>query len=214
MCSSDLNAAFKYLGIRLTVKGGTEQEILHVQQTMGAMAKKLRFHPYKHRQANAMIRVAAHPVFTYSSTVAAWSHQRLRDLGSRWGLMSKRAWGLTDGHNSAPFLLPKEEGGVQKNSPIRLGAKQATTLTERLIKALDGDVRRLANDEWDRLMATWGSGRTNEVQLMLMLEETSKPRTLFAPKWGCHDFRRMSVSGSCPAPPRAPSTSINPPQPP
>ena len=93
--------------------------------------------------------------------------------------MGRRAWGFTDGHNAAPFLIPPERGEIHKNSPARLAAKSATMLTERLLKGLDGDVLHLANDEWIRLKETWGTERVDEVQIMLMLGE-GQSRTLIA----------------------------------
>eukprot|EP00961_Rhodomonas_salina_P257351 3478020-Rhodomonas_salina.1 len=69
--------------------------------------------------------MAVHPVFTYSSSLTSWTMDTLQPIHDLWGLMGKRAWDLTEGHHSSPFLTPATEGGVASTSPFHLAAKHS-----------------------------------------------------------------------------------------
>eukprot|EP00961_Rhodomonas_salina_P292120 3932643-Rhodomonas_salina.2 len=95
--------------------------------------------------------------------------------------MQKKVWSLTDGHNTAPFLLPAEEGGVQTRTPARLLAKHTASLLQRLGNDLDGEALQLMQHEWGKLQTTWGTSSVEEIQTMLLLEESvARPTTLLS----------------------------------
>mmetsp|Transcript_30074 Transcript_30074/g.61939 ORF Transcript_30074/g.61939 Transcript_30074/m.61939 type:complete len:396 (-) Transcript_30074:63-1250(-) len=101
-----------------------------------------------------------------------WTFRDLQDVEKQWVVMHKRAWHLTDGHNLAPFLLPQEEGGIQKHTPSHIVAKHAVGLAERLASDLDGEMLKLMQDEWNQLTRTWGTSKIREIQTVMLLEES------------------------------------------
>eukprot|EP00961_Rhodomonas_salina_P189778 2560360-Rhodomonas_salina.1 len=125
------DAAVRYLGLRLTVQGDTLAEVSYVLSSMKTAATKFKGHPYSYRQGFQLIPTALHPVFTYSVGVTTWTMTEMQTLHNLWGLMWKRAWDLTEGHNSAPFLTPAEEGGVSQPSPFHLAAKLTLQVLKR-----------------------------------------------------------------------------------
>ena len=115
--------AVRYLGLRLTVTGDTSAEVAYVLSSMQSAATKFKGPPYSYRQGFNLIPTALHPVFTYSVGVSTWTMKEMQILHNLWGLMGKRAWDLTEGHNTAPFVTPHSEGGVAQLSPFHLAAK-------------------------------------------------------------------------------------------
>ena len=97
-------------------------------------------YPYLPEQMNKVVQMVAHPVLAYSGPLANWTFKDLQDIEHQWGLMHKRAWHLTEGHNSAPFLLPPEEGWVQVHTPSRVIAKAAVELATHLVHSMDGEI--------------------------------------------------------------------------
>eukprot|EP00961_Rhodomonas_salina_P020644 277731-Rhodomonas_salina.1 len=74
-----------------------------------------------------------------------------------------------------------EEGGIQSHTPARLLAKHTVNLLSKLGGDLDGETLELAQAEWNNLTAMWGSTTVDEVQTMLLLEESvTRPATLLA----------------------------------
>jgi hypothetical protein len=95
----------------------------------------------------------------YSGPLTNWTFADLLSVEHEWGVMHKRAWQLTDGHNSAPFILPQEEGGFQTHTPSRLLAKTGVGLIEKLARDLDGETLQLMQEEWILLTDRWGTER-------------------------------------------------------
>eukprot|EP00961_Rhodomonas_salina_P159366 2146144-Rhodomonas_salina.1 len=93
----------------MTLTGDTREEKKHVTDTMRRINTKLKSHPWRTDQANAVIGMCEHPVLTYGGPLTQWTFQELHDIERSWAVMHKRAWKLTDQHNTAPFLLPMEE---------------------------------------------------------------------------------------------------------
>eukprot|EP00961_Rhodomonas_salina_P234988 3175811-Rhodomonas_salina.1 len=108
-----------------------------------------------------------------------WTFQELQELERSWAVMHKHAWSLTYQHNTAPFVLPEEQGGVQRHTPARLLAKHTALLLARLGENMSGDMVRLAQAEWDDLVRMWGTTAVDEIQTLLLLEESvHRPATL------------------------------------
>jgi ribonuclease HI len=173
--------AFRYLGMRMSLTGDTRAEKQHVRERMRAVKDKLSSHPYRTDQANKLVDMCVHPVLTYSGPMTQWTYEELRAMEVQWAIMRKKAWNLTDGHNTAPFLLPAEEGGVQGTTPARLLARHTANVMAKLSQDLDGEILQLVREEWSQLVKTWGTARVDQVQLLLMLEDsTTRPATLLA----------------------------------
>jgi len=165
-------AAFKYLGVRMSLTGSTAEEVSYVKERTCAMSKLIEGHPYKPEQMNEVIQMCAHPVLGYGGPLTNWTFWDLQDVEKQWAVMHKRAWHLTDGHNLAPFLLPQEEGGIQQHTPARIIAKHAVGLAERLASDLDGEMAILMQDKWGCITRTWGTTAVHEVQTAMLLEES------------------------------------------
>eukprot|EP00961_Rhodomonas_salina_P292754 3933186-Rhodomonas_salina.2 len=175
------HAAFKYLGVRLSLTGNTKAEKDHVIAETQQISSRLNGHPFRTDQANAIVDMCVHPVLAYSCPLTQWTFRELQSLEHSWAVLQKKAWSLTDGHNTAPFLLPQEEGRVQAHTPARLLAKHTSKLMERLGNDLDGETLELVRAEWAELQATWGTSKAEEIQTMLLLEESGeRPATLLA----------------------------------
>lgn len=148
---------------------------------MKEAAGRLRGHPYSYRQGYSLIPVALHPVFTYSVGLASWTTSTLQSLHNLWGLMGRRAWALTEGHNVAPFLTQGAEGGVAQDSPYHLAARNTLQLLHKACGGLHDDILRLVQVEWVDLCRTWGTTRPQEIQAaLLLLDSTMDARTLLS----------------------------------
>eukprot|EP00961_Rhodomonas_salina_P165514 2230056-Rhodomonas_salina.2 len=139
---------------------------------MQSAATKFKGHPYSYRQGFNLIPTALHPVFTYSIGVSTWTMKEMQILHNLWGLMGKRAWDLTEGHNTAPFVTLHSEGGVAQLSPFHLAAKSSLQLLKRATSGLQTDILQLVQDEWTHLCRTWGTHQPQEIQAALLLSDS------------------------------------------
>jgi len=77
MTRLDPRNAFKYLGVRLSLTGSTQEEVEYVKERTAAICKLLDGHPYRPEQMNAVIQMCAHPVLTYSGPLTNWTFKDL-----------------------------------------------------------------------------------------------------------------------------------------
>ena len=103
---------YKYLGVRLSLDGLTSKERDYIMQACRKAVNALKWHAYTAEQALEVVDMCVKPVFGYSCPLTQWNRRELELLEQQWVSVTKRAWGLTPGHNSAPFRLPPELGGV------------------------------------------------------------------------------------------------------
>ena len=95
--------------------------------------------------------------------------------------VTKRAWGLTPGHNSAPFRLPAELGGVGTAPATTILGKTTLGLLTSLREDADGQVLRLMQVEWQGLTETWGTQDVWQIQLgLLALDKPKEHPTLLS----------------------------------
>jgi len=173
------DVAFKYLGLRVALNGSTREEIKHVQDVMLRSSKLMIKHRYTCAQMNKLITTALHPVFNYSAPLAGWRYANLLELEHTWAVATKRAWKLTDGHPTAQFLLPPEEGWMQLHHPTCLASKHSLNLVQTFYNALDGELASLIRHDWEELCEEWCTNKVPEIQMALMLEDSSdRPVTI------------------------------------
>lgn len=141
------------------------------------VAAKLRSHPYSTCQALQLHAAVLHTVFSYSAPLAKWSFADLDQLENWWTLALRRAWKLTDGHHTVPFLLPPERGGLCLHSPARLMAKHSVLMVHRLTITLDRDVTKLMWHEWISITGELRTQDVRAIQTLLALEDDSTQGT-------------------------------------
>jgi len=164
--SSD--SCYKYLGLRLAITGSTKAERNYVLQSCRRAANALKGHAYTTQQALDVIEMAVKPVFGYSCPMTTWKHSELELLEQAWTTVTKRAWGLTLGHNSAPFRLLPAQGGVSTIPAAAYQAKTVTGLMDALRNDADGEIAQLLEQEWGWLQADWGTDDVWGIQLCLL----------------------------------------------
>lgn len=69
-----------------------------------------------------------------------WLWGELEVLEQAWASVTKRAWGLTLGQDTAPFRLSKMAGGIGRVPAATLQAKEVTGLLDLLRACQDGEV--------------------------------------------------------------------------
>eukprot|EP00961_Rhodomonas_salina_P025445 343064-Rhodomonas_salina.1 len=173
--------AVRYLGLRLNVQGDTSAEVSYVMESMKTAATRFKGHQYSYRQGFSLVPTAIQQVFTYSVSVTGWTTATLQSVHDLWGLMGKRAWDLTEGHHSTPFLTPDTEGGIAQASPFHLAAKHSLRFLQTVCEGMQSDILTLVQDEWEQLCTTWGTRRPQEIQAALLLDDTAlMSRTLLS----------------------------------
>ena len=168
LTSLSATSSYKYLGLRLAVTGSTADERQYVLAACRRAATALKGHAYTTQQALDIIEMAVKPVFGYSCPMTQWRRSELEILERAWTSVTKRAWGLTLGHNSAPFRLPGEHGGIAGTPAVTLQAKTVTGLLSQLRNDHDGEVKELLKQEWGWLCKDWGTQNVWGIQLCLM----------------------------------------------
>ncbi len=62
---------------------------------------------------------------------------------------------------------------MQGTTPARLLVLHTVNVMAKLSQDLDGEILQLVKEEWSQLVKTWGTARVDQVQLLLMLEDST-----------------------------------------
>ena len=161
--------AFRYLGIRTALVGGTAGEKEYILKTVHERGKQLRGHQYTAQQANSALRASVYPTVTYSSPLTSWTARDIFRLEQAMMGVRRAAWKFSKSHNTAQMILPTSRGGAVEHPIPVMMAKTAVSMVERIRGSNDPAALGLLRQEWADLQADWGTPSVWKIQLGLLL---------------------------------------------
>ena len=168
------DVAFRYLGIRTALVGGTAGEKEYILKTVRERGKQLRGHQYTEQQANSAVRASVYPTVTYSSPLTSWTARDIFSLEQAMLGVRRAAWKFSKSHNTAQMILPTSRGGVVEHPMPVMMAKAAVSMVERIRNSNDPAALGLLRQEWVDLQTDWGTTSVWKVQLGLLLSDEAE----------------------------------------
>ena len=106
------DAAFKYLGIRLTLTGSAGEEKAHVMRATREAALQFKGHPYTPSQVHWLVGSTVVSLFRYSAPFVDWSPEELEALTKEWVVAYRFAHHLPPSTPEIHFRASRERGGL------------------------------------------------------------------------------------------------------
>ncbi len=144
---------FKYLGIRMSIKGGMHGEKKYIREQTMKMANKLAGHQYHPQQMHWVVKVAIEPIFRYSAALVDWTSKEIKEIEKVWLQAYKKAWRVKKSTPGVTFWASRQYAGLDIipakaiiTQEIISLVQQCTALDDDLNKIMRYDIQRAVRD--------------------------------------------------------------------
>ena len=171
----DPTRSFRYLGIRLPLVGGAEEEKRHVFSETKDAIERLRDHPYGYAQIHWLIGPTIVSKFRYSCPFVDWSPEELDILGNAWARAGKLAHRLPESVAGVHFRAGRGRGGLGILDPVAVLAREVMAVLVQSTRLQD-DLRMLTQLGMGREIRKAGCANWAEFIRESKLETTQKTK--------------------------------------
>jgi hypothetical protein len=160
------SAAYKYLGIHLTLDGNMEHEKKYIRDKISTAVQYLYRTVYLPSQVNTLIEICILPIFRYSAPFTPWTKSELTHLQAMLTKARKYAYKLPVKIASAPFELAGLDGGLD-HAPLELHLLKEQTLHFKQCMQHDDACRHLLIEHNKAALHSIGAHTPHQAQRIL-----------------------------------------------
>ena len=174
------DAAFKYLGIRLTLTGSAREEKVHVMRATQDAALQFKGHPYSPSQVHWLVDATVVSLFRYSAPFVDWSPEELEALTKEWVVAYRFAHHLPPSTPEIHFRTGRDRGGIGMLDAVAVLGRECLGVLHQCT-ALKDDLLVLTGDMARAKLLEWGCTNWEEfgVELKLATKRSSRLESIF-----------------------------------